>query len=58
MLRNGVYYQIENYVTPIEIVVGSYYLIVLNHLYYIKQYFLYVDYSRLPATVFKIRISG
>ena len=32
------------------------------HLYYIKQYFLYVcmyvDYSRLQAIVFKIRISG
>ena len=27
-------------------------------LYYIKQCFLYVDYSRLPSRVFKIRISG
>ena len=29
-----------------------------NNLYYIKQYFLYVDYSRLQDIVFKIHISG
>ena len=51
---------LHNLVIPFIIIIMHYFYHI--HLYYIKQYFLYVcmyvDYSRLQAIVFKIRISG